>query len=58
MAYRGIILSHETIRYLGNKFAVYFPDLIRKRKRRPTDKWHLDEMNIKIKGEVYIIESC
>ncbi len=25
------------------------------RERKPTDKWHLDEMNIKIKGEVFIL---
>ncbi|WP_375359050.1 IS6 family transposase [Candidatus Tisiphia endosymbiont of Neophilaenus lineatus] len=55
MAYRGIILSHETVRFWCNKFAVYFQDVIRKRERKPTDKWHLDEMNIKIKGEVLIL---
>ncbi|EER21401.1 MULTISPECIES: IS6 family transposase [spotted fever group] len=55
MAYRGIILSHETVRFWCNKFAIYFQDVIRKRERKPTDKWHLDEMNIKIKGEVFIL---
>ncbi|XVN44266.1 MAG: DDE-type integrase/transposase/recombinase [Rickettsia hoogstraalii] len=25
------------------------------RERKATDKWHLDEMNIKIKGEVFIL---
>jgi putative transposase len=55
IAYRGIILSHETVRFWCNKFAVYFQDVIRKRERKPTDKWHLDEMNIKIKGEVFIL---
>ncbi len=28
---------------------------IRKRERKPTDKWHLDEMNIKIQVEVLIL---
>ncbi|HJD61987.1 MAG TPA: DDE-type integrase/transposase/recombinase [Rickettsia endosymbiont of Columbicola hoogstraali] len=28
---------------------------MRKRERKPTDKWHLDEMNIKIKGETFIL---
>ncbi|WP_419235372.1 IS6 family transposase [Rickettsia endosymbiont of Nabis limbatus] len=55
MAYRGIILSHETVRFWCNKFAVYFQDVIRRRERKPTDKWHLDKMNIKIKGEVFIL---
>ncbi|XVN44234.1 MAG: IS6 family transposase [Rickettsia hoogstraalii] len=55
MAYRGIILSHETVRFWCNKFAIYFQAVIRKRERKATDKWHLDEMNIKIKGEVFIL---
>lgn len=55
LEYRGIILSHETVRFWCCKFAVYFQDVIRKRERKPTDKWHLDEMNIKIKGEVFIL---
>ncbi|WP_419235197.1 hypothetical protein [Rickettsia endosymbiont of Nabis limbatus] len=40
-------MSHETVRFWCNKFAVYFQDVIRKRERKPTDKWHLDKMNIK-----------
>ncbi|ASX27625.1 integrase [Rickettsia sp. MEAM1 (Bemisia tabaci)] len=55
MAYRGIILSHETVRFWCYKFVVYFQDVISKRERKPTDKWHLDEINIKIKGEVFIL---
>ena len=44
MAYRGIILSHETVRFWCNKFAVYFQDVIRKRERKPTDKCYIDEV--------------
>lgn len=55
MEYRGIILSHETVRFWCCKFVVYFQDVISKRERKLTDKWHLDEMNIKIKGEVFIL---
>ncbi|MFK7968307.1 MAG: DDE-type integrase/transposase/recombinase [Rickettsiaceae bacterium] len=28
---------------------------MRKRERTPRDKWHLDEMNVKINGEVFIL---
>ncbi len=55
MEYRGIILSHETVRFWCCKFAVSFQDVISNRERKQTDKWHLDEMNIKIKGEVFIL---
>lgn len=55
MAYRGIILSHETIRSWSNKFASHFKEVIKKRERKPKDKWHLDEMTIRINGEYYIL---
>jgi putative transposase len=41
LAFRGIILSHETIREWCIKFASYFKDVIKKRERKPSDKWHL-----------------
>src|ERR1700712_196123 len=43
MAYRGIMLSYETIRRWGEKFgASYAPKL--------GDKWFLDEVFLKING--------
>jgi len=44
MGYRGIIMSHESIRYWCIKFADHYKNIIRKRERKLTDKWHLDEM--------------
>lgn len=55
MAYRGIILSHETVRFWCYKFASHFQNVIRKRENKTTDKWHLDEMTVKIRGEVFIL---
>lgn len=55
MEFRGIILSHETIRFWCYKFAFHYQDVIRKRQRNPMDKWHLDEMSIKINGETFIL---
>lgn len=55
LAYRGIIVSHETIRSWCIKFAAHFKDVIKKRERNPKDKWHLDEMTIKINGEYFIL---
>ena len=51
LAFRGIIVSHESIRSWCLKFSRHFKEVIRKRERQPTDKWHLDQMMIKINGE-------
>ena len=50
-----MVVSHETIRSWCIKFAADFKDVIRKRERKPKDKWHLDEMTIKINGEHFIL---
>jgi putative transposase len=55
LAFRGIIVSHESIRSWCLKFARHFREVIRKRERKPTDKWHLDEMMIKINGDWFIL---
>ncbi len=55
LAYRGIDVSHESIRKWCIKFGSSFKEVIKKRERKPTDKWHLDEMNIKINGQTFIL---
>jgi putative transposase len=55
MECHGVILSHETIRFWCYKFATNFQEVIRKRERKPTDKWHLDEMTVKVNGEMFIL---
>lgn len=55
LAFRGINVSHETIRKWCIKFANHFRDVIKKRERKPCDKWHLDEMSIMINGEPFIL---
>ena len=37
------------------KFADHFKDVIKKSERNPTDKWHLDEMAVKINGEPFVL---
>lgn len=37
------------------KFASRFSDVIKKRQRKPSDKWHLDEMSIRINGEYFVL---
>lgn len=48
---RGIEVSYETIRQWCLKFGQAFANEIRRRRARPGDKWHLDEVVLKIKGK-------
>lgn len=50
LAARGIVVSHETVRQWALKFGQEFANLIRRRLPRAGDKWHLDEVAIKIAG--------
>ena len=47
---RGIIVSHETVRQWARKFGQQFANQIRRRLPRVGDKWHLDEVVLKISG--------
>ncbi|MCX4404742.1 IS6 family transposase [Streptomyces sp. NBC_01764] len=46
---RGVIVSYETIRRWCAKFGQAYANGLRR--RRPGDKWHLDEVFLKINGE-------
>ena len=50
LAARGIIVSHETVRQWARKFGQQFANQIRRRLPRVGDKWHLDEVVLKITG--------
>src|SRR5215203_3315248 len=51
LAARGIIVSHETVRQWALKFGQDFANQIRRRLPAAGDKWHLDEVAIKIAGK-------
>src|ERR1041384_1027149 len=51
LAARGITVSHETVRQWALKFGRGFANGIRRRLPRPGDKWHLDEVEIRIAGK-------
>ena len=50
LAERGIEVSYETIRRWCRKFAQTFANRLRRRRPRPGDRWHLDEVFIRING--------
>jgi hypothetical protein len=51
MAERGVIVSYETIRKWCRKFGPMFAQGLRRRRPRPGDKWHLDEVFCTINGK-------
>ncbi|WP_215453007.1 IS6 family transposase [Streptomyces sp. ATCC 21386] len=51
MLERGIVVSYETVRRWCAKFGQAYAGALRRRQPRPGDKWHLDEVFIKINGE-------
>ena len=51
LAARGIDVSHETVRQWALKFGQTFANEIRRRLPRAGDKWHLDEVQIRIAGK-------
>src|SRR5215213_2774987 len=50
LAARGITLSHESVRQWGLKFGQAFANQIRRRLPGAGDKWHLNEVVVKIAG--------
>ncbi len=46
LAERGIGVTHESIRQWGLKFGGDFARKLRRRRPRPGDTWHMDEMLI------------
>ena len=48
---RGIIVSHETIRFWTGKFGQQYARSIRQNRPPVGDKWHLDEVAISIRGQ-------
>ncbi|MGC0367635.1 transposase-like protein [Rhodococcus sp. 27YEA15] len=50
MLERGVGVSYETIRRWCAKFGQTYANQLRRRRARPGDTWHLDEVFIKING--------
>jgi putative transposase len=48
---RGVIVSYEAIRKWCRKFGQPYANQLRRRRPKPGDKWHLDEVFLTINGE-------
>jgi putative transposase len=55
MLERGIVVSHETVRQWCARFGQSYANTLRRRRARAGDKWHLDEVFIKIRGVTHYL---
>jgi transposase-like protein len=51
LAERGLDVSYETVRRWVLKFGPLTARRLRERRPRPSDRWHLDEMVVRIAGK-------
>ncbi len=51
LAERGLDISYETVRRWVAKFGPQFARELRRRRPRPTGRWHMDEMVVTIAGK-------
>ena len=52
---RGIVVSYESIRAWGLRFGRAFANALKRRRLRPGDKWHLDEVFLRIGGKQHYL---
>jgi len=55
LAMRGVFLSYETVREWCLKFGQPYANGLRHRSPRPGDRWHLDEVFLKINGRLHYL---
>ena len=55
MVARGVVVTYETIRSWCAKFGPAYAAQLRRRRPRSGDKWHLDEVFVKINGATHYL---
>jgi putative transposase len=55
LAMRGVTLSYETVRAWCLKFGQTYANGLRHKSPRPGDRWHLDEVFLKINGQLHYL---
>jgi len=50
-----VVVSYESIREWGLRFGRLFANTLKRRRPRPGDKWHLDEVFIRIRGKMHYL---
>lgn len=49
------MVSYENIREWGLRFGRLFAKALKRRRPRPRDKWHLDEVFVRIRGKPHYL---
>jgi putative transposase len=52
---RGVVVSYEAIRNWCHKVGQPYANQLRRRRPRPGDKWHMDEVLLTIKGQRQVL---
>lgn len=52
---RGVVVTNESIRHWCRKFGADFARRLRRRRPRPGDTWHLDEVFLRINGTLHYL---
>ena len=55
LAARDIVVSYESIRAWGLRFGRQFANTLKRRRPRPGDKWHLDEVFLRMGGKQHYL---
>ena len=55
LAARGVVVSYESTCEWGLRFGRLFANAVKRRRPRPGDKWHLDEVFIRIRGKQHYL---
>ncbi len=55
LAERGVDTSYESVRRWVMKFGRVYAQRIRNRRPRPSDRWHLDEVFVRIGGRIHYL---
>jgi putative transposase len=53
LAARGVVVSYEGIREWGLRFGWLFANALKRRRPKPGDKWHLDEVFLRIRSKLH-----
>ena len=52
---RGVVVTYEAIRKWCRKFGQQYANQLRRRHAQTGDKWHLDEVFLKMNGKLYYL---
>ena len=52
---RGVVVTYETVRQWCHQFGQSYANELRRRRPKTRDKWHMNELYLKINGEKHYL---